>query len=147
MVASTASGSETALAAAGEAIHFALLEQRDKRTGWNVLHLLAALGRAHELATLLALFAPATAPLEAQGPLGRTPLEVAVAFRNGECARVLRRAAALWALPLSAAKDKVRGAISKEKTPPRDGPPVATGQTAVLVGAVTALRDRMLVAG
>ena len=130
---------------AGEPPMYTKLDKRDSRTGWNVFHLLAALGAARELATLLSLF-PRDAPIDAVGPRGRTPFDVAMAFGRGGCARVLLRAAQLRALPWSEACKQVKSAAAKKAAKPANAATsnmAATPNDARLKAAVEALRQKL----
>ena len=111
-----------------------MLARRDPKTGWTLLHLLAALGADRELAALLS---HPMCPLEAIAPHGCTALDHArirgkrVAARMLFCAMEQRRSGEAAAKPLAAtAGTRQTAAASKGKAA------VATGATARKLAAV-----------
>lgn len=147
---SEAAGSEEDVTElAGPPLLTNLLDRRDVRTGWTLPHLLAARGSQRELATLLALFPLASsAALAAADPLGRTPLDVALAYQRAGCARVLLRAAALQALPWKETCERIQGAAARAASKGRTTTAGAHGsverQDKRVTEAMAALRRAMV---
>lgn len=98
---------------------YSVLDDREECTGWNLFHILAALGAAQELAMLIALFRPTGCPIGAPGwRFGETPLEVALQRGHAAAARVILRASELGNLPWDVACAKVAKAAVAPGPPP-----------------------------